>query len=73
MYPCNSCDNGACGSCVAENLQRRNFIRRSGDHCGCAENGHDNSLELKRPKVKSMFSKVKDIDPHIPETEVVEE
>ena len=73
MTPCNSCDNGACGSCVAEKLERDGYIRDAKFHCGCAEKGHTNTTELTRPKVKSMFSKVKDNDPHVPEQEVVEE
>lgn len=73
MTPCNSCDNGACGSCVAEKLERDGYIRDAKTHCGCAENGHSNVTELKRPKVKSMFSKVKDEDPAVEIPEVVEE
>ena len=73
MTPCNPCDNGSCGSCVAERLVVQGHIRDAKIHCGCAGNGHQNTLELDIPKVKSMFSKVKDEDPHIPETEVVEE
>lgn len=59
MTPCNSCDNGSCGSCVAENLECAGFIRSAKDHCGCAENGHNNTTELTRPKVKSMLGKQK--------------
>ena len=73
MTPCNSCDNGKCGSCVAVSLETRGYIRNAGDHCGCAAKGHKNDEVSIRPKVKSMFSKVKDVDPHVPETEVVEE
>lgn len=73
MTPCNSCDNGKCGSCVAEKLVIMGFIKDAKVHCGCAESGHKNTLESNRPKVKSMFSKVRDDDPHIPEQEVVEE
>lgn len=67
MTPCNSCDNGKCGSCVAESLERKGYIRRAGDHCGCSENGHKNeNLEIDRPNVMGMFSKQKE------ETEPVE-
>jgi len=73
MIPCNSCDNGKCGSCVAERLVKDGHIRDAATHCGCAAAGHKNDLESNRPKVKAMFSKVRDDDPHIPETEVVED
>ena len=74
MTPCNSCDNGKCGSCVADSLVTRGYIRNASDHCGCAERGHKNKeVEVDRPGVKSMFSKVKDNDPHIPEQELVVE
>ena len=73
MTPCNPCDNGKCGSCVAERLVQMNFIRDASNHCGCAEKGHKNEEVLNRPKVKSMFSKVKDVDPHVPEPEVVDD
>lgn len=67
MTPCNSCDNGGCGSCVADRLERDGWIKNAGDHCGCAEKGHkENIVKLNRPKVKSMFSKTKE------ETEPVE-
>ena len=72
MTPCNSCDNGHCGSCVADRLERRGTIRDAKIHCGCAANGHKNDLES-ASTVKTMFSPVKDDDPAIPETEVVEE
>jgi len=72
MIPCNPCNNGKCGSCVAEKLYPR-FIRNVNDHCGCAESGHkNNETVVKRPNVKGMFSKIKDNDPHIEESEVVE-
>lgn len=51
------------------------FINNPGDHCACAADKHTkipNNL-TKSPKVKSMFSKVKDVDPHVPEPEVVED
>lgn len=73
MMPCNACDNGGCGSCIAEKLERDGHIRSAKTHCGCAETGHNNITELNRPKVKSMFSKVKDDEPHVPEQEVIEE
>lgn len=58
MTPCNSCDNGKCGSCVAESLQTRGYIRRAADHCGCSERGHKNDEVVPdRPKVKSLLSK----------------
>lgn len=72
MTPCNSCDNGKCGSCVAERLVTQGHIRDAKVHCGCAEKGHKNKLET-TATVKSMFSPVKDDDPHIPEQEIVEE
>jgi len=72
MTPCNSCDNGKCGSCVAERLESQGYIRDAKIHCGCSENGHKNNLEI-TATVKSMFSKVKDVDPHVEEPEVVEE
>lgn len=74
MTPCNPCDNEKCGSCVADRLVRDGHIRDAKTHCGCAERGHTNeNIETNRPKVKSMFSPVKDEDPHIPEQESVEE
>lgn len=60
MTPCNSCDNGSCGSCVAEKLESSGYIRSAKFHCGCAENGHNNTAELTRPKVKSMLGKQKE-------------
>ncbi len=73
MTPCNSCDNGKCGSCVAERLVRDGHIRDAKIHCGCAEKGHKNTLELKRPKVKSMFSKQdKERDIPVDTREVIE-
>jgi len=61
MNPCNPCDQGKCGSCVAESLLVRKFIRNVGDHCGCAETGHKNDEKTtNRPNVKSIFSKKKD-------------
>lgn len=59
MTPCNPCENGKCGSCVAERLETQGHIRNAKDHCGCAKKGHKNTLESKLPKVKSMFSKTK--------------
>lgn len=59
MTPCNSCDNGKCGSCVADRLETQGHIRDAKIHCGCAANGHKNTLEDTTPKVKSMFSKTK--------------
>ena len=73
MISCNSCENGKCGSCVAENLERAGHIRRAKDHCGCAEKGHKNSLELTTPKVKSMFSKTRREDESPVEKEIVDE
>ena len=74
MINCNPCEYGKCGSCVAENLATRGTIRNAGDHCGCAERGHKNEDTVtNRPKVKSMFTPVKDNDPHIPEQEVVDD
>ena len=74
MSNCNSCENLKCGSCVAEALASRGTIRNAGTHCGCSERGHKNEeIETDRPKVKAMFSKVKDNDPHVPEQEVVED
>ena len=55
MTPCNSCDNGHCGSCVAQRLETTGHIRDAKTHCGCAANGHKNKLEV-TPKIKSMFS-----------------
>lgn len=73
MTPCNACDNGKCGSCVAQALQTKGYIRNAADHCGCAENGHSNDEVLdERPKVKSMLSKnQKEEEPK--EKEIVEE
>jgi len=60
MTPCNSCDNGKCGSCVAEALEVRSYIRDAKFHCGCAEKGHKNdNVETDRPGVKSLLSKNK--------------
>lgn len=74
MINCNPCENEKCGSCVAEKLVQSGFIKDAGFHCGCAERGHKNEETVtERPKVKSMFSKVKDVDPHVPEQEVIEE
>lgn len=73
MTPCNSCENNKCGSCVAETLERTGLIRDAKFHCGCADNGHKNDEVSTRPKVKSMFSKVKDVDLHVVEPEVVED
>lgn len=74
MINCNPCENQKCGSCVAEGLAVKGIIRDAGFHCGCAERGHKNEeVVLERPGVKSMFSPVKDNDPHIPEQEIVEE
>ena len=55
MIPCNPCSNEKCGSCVADNLERAVHIRRAKDHCGCAENGNKNDLQLTTPKIKSML------------------
>ena len=74
MTPCNSCDNGKCGSCVAESLVKRGFIRRSADHCGCSEKGHKNKeTEIDRPNVKGMFSKQKEDTEPVEREIVVEE
>ena len=72
MTPCNSCDNGKCGSCVATRLETQGHITNAKTHCGCAANGHKNNFQT-TATVKTMFSKIKDDDPHVPEQEVVEE
>ena len=67
MIPCNPCENGKCGSCVAEKLQKEGHIRNAKNHCGCSEKGHKNKdVVPDRPNVKGMFSKQKE------ETEPVE-
>jgi len=74
MTPCNSCDNGKCGSCVAESLEKRGYIRRAGDHCGCSEGGHKNkNIEIDRPNVKGMFSKQKEETEPVEKEIVIEE
>lgn len=73
MTPCNACDNGKCGSCVAESLQKRGYIRRARDHCGCSEKGHKNdNVEIDRPNVKGIFSKQKE-DTQSVEKEIIDE
>ncbi len=73
MTPCNSCDNGKCGSCVAESLQKKGYIRRAADHCGCSAKGHKNkNVEIDRPNVKGIFSKQKEDTPLV-EREIVDE
>lgn len=74
MIPCNPCANNKCGSCVADTLETNGIIRSAAFHCGCSEKGHKNDDKVTdRPIVKTMFSKVRDDDPHVPEPEVVEE
>jgi len=60
MTPCNPCENGSCGSCVAEKLASRDTIRSAATHCGCAAKGHENTLESKLPKIKSMLGRQKE-------------
>jgi len=57
--PCNSCDNGICGNCVAEKLVVTGFIQKASDHCSCAVDGHSNKVTKDRPN-KAIFSKKKD-------------
>jgi len=72
MTPCNSCDNGKCGSCVAERLETQGHIRDAKFHCGCAANGHKNDLET-TAKVKSMFSKTKKEEEPVEKRIIIEE
>ena len=76
MNPCNSCEAGNCGSCIADRLERDGYLRNAKDHCGCAEFGHKNTITSNRPKVKSMLGMQKnerDIATNTNESEVVEE
>ena len=68
---CNQCEQGRHNNCPAEIP----FINNPGNHCACAADKHLKipKNEKESPKVKSMFSKVKDNDPHVPEQEIVEE
>jgi len=72
--PCNSCDNGSCGRCVAENLERVGFISDAKFHCKCANNGHSSDIkEKKLPHLKSMFGMKKEVDEPRIEVPVYEE
>ena len=74
MTPYNACDNGKCGSCVAESLEKKGYIRRAGDHCGCSEKGHKNeNVVINRPNVKGMFSKQKEETESVEKEIVIEE
>ncbi len=74
MTPCNACDNDKCGSCVADSLQNRGYIRDANDHCGCTENGHKNNKTVtNRPKVKTMFTKTKEKDEYVTREVITEE
>lgn len=57
--PCNPCDNGICGNCVAERLVVTGFIENASDHCSCARDGHPNRVTKERPN-KAVFSKKRD-------------
>ncbi len=67
---CNQCQQGRHGNCPAEIP----FIDNPGDHCACAADKHAKipKNEKEAPKIKSMFSPVKDIDPHVEESEIIE-
>jgi len=60
--PCNSCDNGTCGNCVAEKLEGMGFIESAKYHCSCANNGHSNNKSKDLPN-KTVFSSKKDTEP----------
>lgn len=38
---CNPCESGNCGRCVADSLQRKNFIRDPKNHCKCCGDSHN--------------------------------
>ena len=59
MTPCNPCENGKCGSCVADRLVTQGHIRDAKVHCGCAEKGHKNNSQT-AATVKSMLGRQKE-------------
>lgn len=68
--PCNPCENGTCGNCVAEKLVVTGFIRSANDHCVCAADGHAEKIVTKELPNKAVFSKKK--DDYMPPAEIRE-
>lgn len=66
--PCNACDRGTCGNCVAERLVVTGFIQKASDHCSCAAKGHPNKVTKDRPN-KAVFSQKRD-DDYTPPAEI---
>jgi len=65
--PCNACSNGFCGNCVGDKLETMEFIESAEFHCGCAKDGHPNSITKKNTN-KNVFSSKKDTDEVHPRT-----
>lgn len=58
---CNQCQQNNHNGCPADNLASRGFVRDAGDHCACANEGHESEQTTKEiPKIKSMLGRQKE-------------
>jgi len=57
---CNQCEQNNHSGCPAEKLFSGGFVRKAGDHCSCAYEGHQSEQTKKEmPKIKSMLGRQK--------------